>query len=210
MSVTTSETLSPLGESQAAERRKRLADLALMVFELTSERYQGRKNPMFDGVENADLIDALRACSYYTDQIHCLVFDDSLVVQVEGIDGHSYIAKFSLFGPGISVQAGRVRVTKLPLVGREGQDDVTYNTIDVLEEHSKRLKFGRITTDRAFLIGMSLVISFMDDEEDDPDEDARLEPLSALVMPSDDELREIRAKLPPSTINYDEEGDLPY
>ena len=152
----------------------------------------------------------MRACGYYTDQIHCLVFDDSLVVQVEGIDSHSYIMKFSLLGPGISVQAGRVRVTKLPLVGREGRVDVTYNTIDVLEEHSKRLKFGRITTDRAFLIGMSLVISFMDDDEDDPDEDARLEPLSALIRPTDDEWREIRAKKHSSTINYDEEGEQPF
>jgi hypothetical protein len=82
--------------------------------------------------------------------------------------------------------------------------------MDVLKDYSKSLNLGNVTTDRAFLVGMSLVISFMDDRDDDPDETARLAPLSALVMPTDDELREIRAKLPPSSINYDEEEDLPY
>ena len=210
MSITASETSSPLGESQAAARRKRLSHLVLMVFKLMAEwRYQGGKNHEFDGVEDPNLIDALRVCSSYTKQIGILGFSDP-VVKVDGIDGHEYIIQFSIFGPGLSVHAARVSVTSLPLVVGEGHVDSTFHTMDVLQDYSQRLKLGKITTDRAFLIGMSLVISFMDDEDDDPDEDARLAPLSALVMPTDDELREIRAKLPPSTISYDEEGDQPY
>ncbi len=42
------------------------------------------------------------------------------------------------------------------------------------------------------------------------DEDARLARLAAEVMPTPEELRKLRAKLPPSTINYDEEGDQPF
>ena len=86
----------------------------------------------------------------------------------------------------------------------------THHTLNRLKEHSKQLKLGRVTTDRAFLLGMSLVIGFMDDPVQDQDEDARLAPLLAQITPTDDELREIRAKLPPSTINYDDEGDQPY
>ena len=72
-------------------------------------------------------------------------------------------------------------------------------------------KLGKMTTDRAFLIGMSMVISFMDDgDEGSDEEDARLAPLLALTMPTAAELREIRAKLPPSTINYDDEGEQPF
>jgi len=50
----------------------------------------------------------------------------------------------------------------------------------------------------------------MDDQHEDPNEEARLALLSAQIMPNDNELREIRTKLPPSSINYDEEGDQPY
>jgi hypothetical protein len=211
MSVTASESLTPLGEPQATARRKRLAHLARMVFHLMRERFQGGTDHEYDGIENAGLIDALRVCSSYTDQIGCLNYEDSLVIQLEGIDGHDYIIHFSLFGPGFSVHASRVRVTKLPLlVGPKGQVESTFHTLDVLQEYSRRLKLGAMTTDRAFLIGMSIVIGFMDEQGEDQGEDARLAPLVAQVMPTSDELREIRAKLPPSSINYDEEGDLPY
>jgi hypothetical protein len=213
MNVIASESSSPIGEPQAAERRKRLRHLAWMVFNLMRERFRflGGINHEFDGVEDAGLIDALRACSHYTQQIACSNYDELYVIQVNGIDGHVYIIQFLLFAPGISVHAARVRVTSLPLVGQDGQVDSTYNTMDVLQEYSKRLKLGKVTIDRAFLIGMSLVISFMDDQDDDPDEDARLAPLTALVMPTEEELREIWAKkLPPSTINYDDEGDQPF
>jgi hypothetical protein len=210
MSATTSESLSPLGEPQASSRKKRLSRLTRIVFELMGERYHGVTNPEFDGVEDAALLNALRVCSLYTDLIGCSDYGDRFVVEIEGIDGHNYIIQFLIFSPEISVHASRVRVTNLPQVGRAGRVESTYIRKDVLDEYTKRLKLGGVTTDRAFLVGMSLIIGFMDDQDDDPDEDARLEPLSALVRPTDDELREIRAKLTPSTINYDEEGELPY
>jgi hypothetical protein len=67
---------SPLTEPQMAARRKRkrIAGLALIVFVLMRERYQGGTNHEYDGVESADLIAALRVCSSYTDQISCLPF----------------------------------------------------------------------------------------------------------------------------------------
>ncbi len=210
MSISTSEFLNPIGESQVAERRERLIHLARMVFDLTAERYFNITRHEYDGVENTGLINALRVCSFYTDQIECRDFSDSLVVRIKGIDGHYYVIQFSLFRPGFSVKASRVRDRTLPLVGPDGQVEATYITANVLEEHSKLLKLGKVTADLAFLVGMSLVISFMDDQDDDPDEEARLAPLLALVMPTDDELRELRGKLPPSTINYDDEGDQPY
>jgi hypothetical protein len=191
-----------------------------MVFNLMAERYQGGTNHEYDGVEDAGLIDALRACSSYTEQIVCLNFDEVFVVQVEGIDGHNYFIQFSIMGPALSVHAARVRITKLSLLdGPEGREDgprftmyeeASHNTLNVLQDYSKRLDLGRATADRAFLIGMSMVIGFMDEQGEDQDEDARLAPLVAQVVPTSDELREIRAKLPPPSINYDEEGDLPY
>jgi hypothetical protein len=209
MSIAPSEVVNPTGESEVAERRQRLDRLAWMVFEFITERRDGETNHEFDGIEDAGLIAALRVCGFYTEQIGVLDFGDSLVVQVDGIDGHSYISQFSLLGAGISVHSARVRVTKSPL---EGRMDRTYNRMQILGEHSMRLKYSKLTTDRVFLIGMSLVISFMEDEDDGSDEeDARLAPLSALVMPTAEELREIWAKkLPPSTINYDDEGEMPY
>jgi hypothetical protein len=53
---------------------------------------------------------------------------------------------------------------------------------------------------------MSLIIGFMDT----PDDDERLQPLIRMITPSRQELREIRAKLPPSSTNYDEEEDQPF
>lgn len=41
-------------------------------------------------------------------------------------------------------------------------------------------------------------------------EDARLARLAAEIAPRREELREIRAKLPPSSIHYDDEGEPPY
>jgi hypothetical protein len=183
-----------------------------MVFDLMGERvrYAGGKNIGFDGVEDAALIDALRACSSSIDQIGCLDFGDPLVLQVDATDGHSYIVQFSLIEPGFSVRASRVRITTLPLVGHGGEVDSTYHTLDILDDFSQQLTLDNVSTDRAFLIGMSLAIGLMDDQADDSNEDGRLVPLVALVMPNDDELREIRTKLPPSSINYDDEGDQPY
>jgi hypothetical protein len=210
MSITTVESPHSPGESRANERSERLVHLAWMVFKLRAEQHIGDTNHEFDGVEDASLIDALKVCAYYSDQIGCADFGDTLVVQVKGIDGHEYIVRFSLLEPRISIHVARVQITKSPMVGQQGQAESTYNRMNVLPEFSKRLKLGRVTIDLAFLIGMSLVIGYMDDQHDDPDEYARLAPLSALVMPTADELREIRAKLSPSTINYDEEVDLPY
>jgi hypothetical protein len=190
MSTIASESTSPLSESQAAVQRKRLSHLVSMVFKLMTEwRYQGGKNHEFDDVEDPNLIDALRVCSSYTKLVGFLDFSDP-AVKVDGVDGHEYIIEFSIFGPSISIHAARVRVTSLPLVVGEGHVDRIDHTMDVLQEHSRRLKLGQITTDRAFLIGMSLVISFMDDEDDDQDKDARLAPLLAQAMPTDVEAQE--------------------
>jgi hypothetical protein len=212
MSTATSEALNPIGESQAAERRERLDHLAFMVFNFITERHGGGTDQEFEDVEDAGLIAALRVCAYYTEQIGCLDFGDAVVVQVKGIDGHEYIIQFSLLESRHSIHVARVQVTKRPMVGREGQAESTYNRMNVLHEPSMRLKLSKLTTDRAFLIGMSLFISFIDDgDEGSDEEDVRLAPLLALTMPTPDEWREIRAKkLPPSTINYDDEGEMPY
>ena len=82
ISVTVSEASSPLDEPQFITRGKRLAHLAGMVFTLMMERYQAGTITEFDRVEDADLIDALRACGAYTEQIGCLNFDDLTVALV--------------------------------------------------------------------------------------------------------------------------------
>ena len=216
MSATAFE-YSPLDESQVAARIRRIARLALMVFEFTHARHFGGTSHEFDDVEDADLIAALRACCFYTKHISCIstVFDrpdEPFFIEIHGIDGHRYIIGFSLLGPGFSVHAARVRVTTLSLLAprEDTEGGGTNHTLEVQQDYSKRLKLGKVTIDRAFLVGMSLVIGFMDDKDDDPDEDDRLAPLMAQVMPTTEELREIRAKLPPSSINYDEEGDQSY
>lgn len=209
MIVTASESSSPLDEPQMAARRKRIARLALMVFELMGERHLGGTIHEFDGVEGADLIAALRVCSSHVNHISCLPFDNSFAIEIEGIDGHSYIIEFSLLRPGFSVHAARVRVTRLSIpAGPEGQEDTSSRTFDILEGYSERLKVDGVTADRAFLVGMSMVIGFIDPEGEDQDE--RLQPLVQMVAPRREELRRIRAKLPPTSINYDEEGDQPF
>jgi hypothetical protein len=197
---TTVSSLS-LEESQTTLRTKRLSRLGLMVFTLMKERSLGRTVKEFDGTENEGLIEALRACSVYTEQIGCLNVDDLYDFKIEGIDGYSYLIRFSLFGPGFSVHAARVRLTKLSMPSRqENGSSMTMEVLDVLEEYSRRIKLGKATTDQAFLVGMSLIIGFMDT----PDDDERLKPLIRMITPGRQELREIRAKLPSSSTNYDE------
>ena len=210
MSATAFE-YSPLDESQVAARIRRIARLTLIVFKLTRARRLGGTNNEFDDVENAELIAALNACCFYTTYASCLsnIFDnpdEPFYIEIHGIDGHRYIIGFSLLGPGVSIHAARVRVTTLSLLAsREDKEGGgTNHTFEVQQDYSKRLKLDKVTTDRAFLIGMSLVIGFMDEQDDDPDEDARLAPLLAQITPTDDELSEIRAELPPPSINYGE------
>ncbi len=198
----------PLEDSQSTLRIKRLSRLAFMVFGMMKERWHGGTNTEFDGIESADLIAALRVCCAYTDHMDCLNVDDLYDFKIDGMDGHNYIIRFSLFGPGFSIHAARVRLTKLSMSG--GQDNsssMTMEVLDVLEEYSKRIKLDKVTTDQAFFVGMSLIIGLMDIANDDDD---RLQPLIRMITPTRQELREIRAKLPPSSTNYDEEGDQPF
>ncbi len=210
MSVISPEASAPLDEPQMASRRQRIAHLALMVFELMKERYQGGTSHEFDQVEEADLLTALRACSWHTDEIGCFNFDELFVIQIKGIDGHDYMIQFSLLGPPFSVHAARVRIAKLSLSDREGGEHSTHNTMNVIPEYSKRLKLNGVTTERTFLVGMALVIGLMDDQGDDPDEAARLAPLSNLLMPNEEEFREIRAKVAPPSLDYGDDEELPY
>ncbi len=211
MSMPAFESPSPTGELQAAERRMRLADLALIVFTLAAERSLGVINQEFDGVEDAALIDALRACSSYIERIGCLEIGDAFFIELEGVDGHQYFFQVSFSDSGVTVGVSRVSIRTLKtIVGPESRVEETFNSVRSLDDCHSRLNLGRVTTDRAFLVGMALVIGFMDETGDDPDEDARLAPLVALVMPTSEEWREIRARRTPSAINYDEEGELPY
>src|SRR4051812_26441301 len=212
MSASVPESSSPHAEPQMAARRKRIAGLALIVFELMKERYQGGINHEYDGVESADLIAALRVCSSYTDQISCLPPDDPwdpFVIEIQGVDGHNYIIQFSLAGPGIFVHAARVRVTNLSLLaGPKDQEDSRNTTFAILQDYSERLKLGKVTADQAFLIGISLIIGFIDQEREERNEG--LDSLLKLITLRREELRQIRSKLPLSTTNYDEEGDQPF
>jgi hypothetical protein len=211
---------SPIDESLQVARSDRISKLSEIVFGLAPERFLGGTNHEYDDVEPAGLIAALRACGYYMIPRAAFTKDDGKIVQIKGNDGNHYIAEFSIRDPSIVVHVARIHLASLsldpdpePLAGpgfrmREIQ---IVDRMDVIPEYSMRLNLGSVTADRAFLIAMSVVISFMDDQDDDPDEDARLAPLTALVRPTDDELREIWAKkLPPSSINYDDEVDMPY
>ena len=212
MSMPAFESPFPPGELREAERRVRLYNLAFIVFRLAAERSLGVINHEFDGVEDADLIDALRACSLYVERIGCLDFDD-FFVELEGVDGHKYLFQFSFSESGVTIGASRVSISTSTLGISDGPGswlERTGNRVKPLDGYTLRLDLGRVTTDRAFLVGMALVIGFMDETGDDPDEDARLAPLVALVMPTSEEWREIRARRTPSAINSDEEGDMAY
>ena len=208
MIATASEFAFPLDEPQIVARRKRIAHLAGIVFELMKERDQGGTNHEFDNDEDPGLIAALRACSLYTNQIGSLNFNETLfAVEIEGVDGQPYLIRFSIAGPGIIVYGARVGLAESEPNVSEVR--ITHTNFDVMPGYSTRLKLGGTSTDQAFLVGMSLVIGFMDDRGDDEEDDARLAPLLARVMPTNEELRQIRAELPDSFINYDEEGELP-
>jgi hypothetical protein len=180
-----------------------------MVFEFIRERYLGGTNHEFDGAESADLIAALRVCGSYADHISCLPFDEFFAIEIQGVDGQTYLIQFSLTGPGISVHAARVRVTNLSMiVGHKGQADSSSTTFDILQEYSERLKLGKATADQAFLVGMSLIIRFIVQESEGRDES--LDPLLKMITLRREELHQIRSKLPASSTNYDEEGDQPF
>jgi hypothetical protein len=187
-----------------AARRNRLANLALMVFDLMIERYQSGILRKYDDVESSGLIDALRVCSHYMDQITCLPSDDLCVIEIKGIDGHSYTLQFRLHGPGFSLHAARVRVTELSLrTASPGQVSATWRRLDLLDDHSERAKLSKVTVDRAFLIGMSMVIGLMDEQGDDQDE--QLRPLVQMITPSREELRRMRESSPVPVIALDDD-----
>lgn len=208
MSATMIDSAAPLGESQIAARRKRLADLALIVFELITERHLLERSPTmarrtFEG-EEAKLIEALRSCSQFTNSITCLPFDNLFVVQIRGVDGHDYIVQFPHHGPGFSLHASRVRVMKLSLAAVPmGEEGASSMTLDILDDHSERIKLGGVTTDRAFLVGMSMVIGLMDERGEDEDE--TLSPLVQFITPTREELRQRRENSTPPIIELDDD-----
>jgi hypothetical protein len=134
------------------------------------------------------------------------------VVRVEGVDNLDYIIRFALYDPVFTLVAARVSVTKLAMLdeldGGQLGESMTMETLDVSQEHRERIRPGRVTADRAFLIGMAKIIGFMDRRGDEEEEG--LMPLAEWITPRREELRKLRAKLPPSNINYDDEGDQPF
>lgn len=85
--------------------------------------------------------------------------------------------------------------------GGEHGPSMTMNTLDVSQDDRERLRPGRVTADRAFLIGMAKIIGFMDRRGDDEEEVEGLMPLAEWITPRREELRKLRAKRPPSTIS---------
>ena len=210
---------SPIGESLQVARSNRISELSNMVFRLAPERFLGGTNHDFDDVEPQDLIAALRICGFYMIPVHVYTNNNLKNVRVQGNDGNHYIAEFSIREPLINLHVSRIRLASLaldpdpaPLVGSgfKMREIEIVDRVDVIPEYSTRLSLSGVTADQAFLVGMSLIISLMDDQDDDSEEEARLAPLLAMVMPTAEELREIRAGRPASTINYDEEGDQPF
>jgi len=195
MSATAPEPSASPGASPMAERRKRLVALAEMIFDLEVERYRGEVLREYDDVESAGLVEALRVCSSYVDQIDCLPFDDLFVVKIKGIDGHDYIIQLPLHGPGFSLHASRVRVARLSMLAvPPGQEEGTSTILNILDDHSERINPGKVTVDRAFLIGMSMVIGLMDRQGEG--EVGRLGPLVQFITPSREEFRELRERRP--------------
>lgn len=193
MSTTAPNLSQPSGEARAAARRMRLFQLQRIVWELMFERYRGVDlREYFHHNESDALIAALRACSLHVDQIEFIGWIDPLVFRVDGTDGHEYIVGFDLGGPDLRLNAARVDSSRLTLPG-EGIFDEHNSTTSLrgLPGFVEVAQLGDVTVDRAFLVGMSLVIGLMDLPDDD--HDRRLMPLSQAITPGIDRLRAMAA-----------------
>jgi len=207
MNATALEFFPPLGEPRAAARRKRLFQLQRMVWELMFERSRGVIPRESDDSEDAGLIEALRVCSLHIEQIEFIGWLEPLVFRIDGIDGNEYIVGFELTDPGFRLNAARVESASLILPAEESAREHDAQTI--LRGKAgfvEVVRLGNVTTDRAFLVGMSLVIGLMDQPDDDQGD--RLLPLVKRITPTRDELEVLAARSPAPTVALDD--DDPY
>ena len=192
----------PSSEPRSAARRKRLYHLQRMVWDLSFERFQGGILHKYDGIEGEDLIEATRACSLYVDQIELLIGQlEPLVFRIDGADGHNYIVEFGLGGLGYGLEAARVEASGVTLDAPDERSTAT--TLRKIPGHVDVARIGDVAVDRAFLIGMSMVIGLM--ESTGGDEDERLEPLLRMIAPTRDELRKVRERTPAPVVALDDE-----
>ena len=101
-------------------------------------------------------------------------------------------------GPTIEVQGDDINGLRAEI--RDVRAEIGHVVGLIEAEHRQRLEYARIEHERR--------MELIEDEAALVDEKYRR--LAARVMPTPDQLREIRAKLPPSEINYDEEAEMPY
>jgi len=207
MNATTLEFSSPLGEPRAAARRMRLFQLQKMVWELMFERFRGVTFREYGESEDAGLIEALRACSLYIEQIEFIGWLEPLVFRIDGIDGNEYIVGFELTDPGFRLNAARVDSASLTLPAEGSvREHASHTDLRGKAGFVEVNRLGDVTIDRAFLVGMSMVIGLMDQPDDDQGD--RLLPLVKMITPTREELEVLAARSPAPTVALDD--DDPY
>jgi len=207
MNARAPDAIPPPSEHRAAARRKRLFQLQRIVWELMFERFRKVTLRDYDDSENADLIAALRACSLYIEQIEFIGWLEPLVFHINGVDGHEYIINFELMESGFRLFSARGESNFLTLdTEKWGHENFKQTTFREKAGFVEEVTLGDVTVDRAFLVGMSMVIGLMDPRGDD--EDDRLMPLVKQITPTTEELDAIASKAPSPTVVLDD--DDPY
>ena len=198
---------SPVGESWAEARRQRLFQLQRIVWELMFERFHGIIQQDHDGTEVADLIEALRVCSLYINQIECIGRFAPLIFRIEGTDSNEYLLGFDFAESSWRLNAARVQSNSLILGGAKwNQDNLKPTVYREQPGFVETISLKTATVDRAFLVGMSLVIELMAPQGHDEDE--RLMPLVKKITPTSAELTTISANRQTPIILLDD--DDPY
>lgn len=200
------QTFSSPAEGRAAARRKRLFDLQRIVWEMMIERFH-HVQVWNSESEDSSLIAALRAGSSYVDQIEWIGWLEPLGFRIDGVDKNEYLIMFESRGEGFRVYAARVEATSIHLPGSvRFEDHLVHRTFREQDGFVEEVVLGDVGVDRAFLVGLSMVIGLMEDCGED--EDNRLLPLIKLVSPSTAELDAIASGNPTPNVILDE--DDPY
>lgn len=204
MNARSLETITAPDELRAIARRKRLFHLQRIVWEMMFERDRNVTVQDHDDSEPAGLIAALRVCGHFVEQIEAIGRVEPLIFRIEGIDKKEYLVGFELMADGYRLFAERVETSTLAMTPEGWAWEVhQQTTLHGQAGYYEEMTLGPMSVDRAFLVGMSMVIGLMDDQADGDGD--LLQPLIQQITPTTVELEAIEARAPTSTILLDDD-----
>lgn len=210
MEATAPRIIPAPDQQPIAALRRRIFQLHRLVWEFTWEKMRTAALPELAervGFEPVGPLDALRVCGHFLRQIEPMGIFDPILFRLDGVDGKQYLLGFDPRNDGLRVFASRGRTQTLSLVderpGGQGDDNWIFH-----EESGsfEEVVLPAASADRAFLVGMSLVIGLM--EPLDADDDEQLLPLLQAIAPSSSELAAIAAAHPSPDVQLDDDDPI--